>query len=445
MSNPDVEKQKKIFAKYLSDKRILIADPSSTSRVALANILGQMGAKTANMVLVGSYQVAEEELKRIKPTIVISEYDLGKRCGLELLQNQRQQNPEFKKCLFILVTGNTSQSAVARSAEEDVDTYILKPFTPDSLRGTIMKTALAKINPSEYMKIIDKGKDQLSQGLFDDAIVTFKQAVKLDKAPSLAYFYIGQARVLKKMMNEAEGDYGTGLNFNKIHYKCMVGLYDVLSGQKQYAKAYDTIKRISQYFPANPQRLTAVLRLAIMTKSYEDVERYYRMFTNMDERSEDLVKYVCAALVVCGKYYLLNGNNTRALEVFKNAAISAGGRGKILREIITTLMDFDLVKQSEEYLKRFPADSRKSADFLAMEFLIVDRSRPPSAVIDHGRQILNQGINDPVVFQLLIKRAAEVGFADYAEDLVGKGGALYPDKKDLFAKTYEKHKKAQAA
>jgi CheY-like chemotaxis protein len=442
-TNADVEKQRKIFSKYLSDKKIVIADPNKTSRAALANILSQMGAKSINMVLAGSYQVAEEELKRAKPTIVIAEYDMGKRCGLELLQSLRQDNPEFKKCLFVLVTGNGSQSAVARSAEEDVDTFILKPFNQDSLRATIMKTALAKINPSEYMKTIEIGKGQMSEGKFDESIATFKSALKMDKTPSLAYFYIGQAQVLKKMLQEAEGEFSTGLNVNKIHYKCMVGLYDVLATQKQHVKAYDTIKRISQYFPANPQRLAAVLRLAIVTKSYEDVERYYRMFTNMENRNEELVKYICAALVVCGKYYLISSNNTRALEVFKNAAISAGGRTKILREIITTLMEFDLAKQSEEFLKRFPAESRKQADYLTMELLLVDKTRAASAVLDHGRQLLNQGVNDPMIYQVLIRRSAEVGFNDAAEDMVAKASGLYPDKKALFSKILEENRKSK--
>lgn len=439
----DAEKQRKIFSKYLSDKRIVIADPNKTSRTALAHILNQMGAKAVNMVLAGTYQVAEEELKRAKPNIVISEYDLGKRCGLELLQSLRQDNPEFKKCLFVLVTGNGSQSAVARSAEEDVDTFILKPFNQDSLRANIMKTALAKINPSEYMKTIEVGKGQMSEGKFDESIETFKSALKMDKTPSLAYFYIGQAQVLKKMLQEAEGEFSTGLNINKIHYKCMVGLYDVLASQKQHVKAYETIKRISQYFPANPQRLAAVLRLAIVTKSYEDVERYYRMFTNMENRNEELIRYICAALVVCGKYYLLSSNSTRALEVLKNAAISAGGRTKILREIITTLIEFDLVKQAEEFLKRYPADTHKQPDYLSMEMLLVDKTRPASAVLDHGRQLVSQGINDPLIYQVLIRRSAEVGFNDAAEDMVAKASNLYPDKKAMFAKTLEENRKVK--
>jgi two-component system chemotaxis response regulator CheY len=426
----------KIFQKYIEDKKIVIADTSAVSRTSLAGLLNSMGAKQGNISLVPNYQMAEAEIENRKPHIVICDYDLGKKCGLDLLQMQRQQNPDFRNSLFILVTGNTSQSAVAKAAEEDIDTFILKPFTADTLRASILKTALAKIDPPQYVKVIERGKNELADGKFDDAIATFEYARTLDPLPSLACFYLGQANLLKAMFDGAQGSYQKGLEYNKIHYKCMVGLYEVLMTKKMHTEAYDVIKRISHYFPANPQRLTAVLRLAIVTKSYDDVERYYRVFTNIDTRNEEMIKYVCAALVVCGKYYLQKNFGTRALELFQKAAATASGRTRILREIVLSLVEYGMVKEAEKFLQRFLPESRTGPDFSAMELLVLDKTAHRSTVIEKGRELLTKNIFDPVIYQILIRKSVEAGLIPAAEDLVRTARQRWPDQGEQFENAF---------
>ena len=67
-------------------------------------------------MLASSIADAEQEIQKRKPNIVVAESTFGKQSGLDLLQRQRENNPESKNCLFILLTGNSSQSAVARAA-----------------------------------------------------------------------------------------------------------------------------------------------------------------------------------------------------------------------------------------------------------------------------------------------------------------------------------------
>ena len=199
---------------------------------------------------------------------------------------QRVKNRALKDSLFVLVTGNTSQTAVARAAEEDVDAYIIKPFTAGVFRASLIRAAVLKTDPPEYLKIIERGKTQLQDGHLDDALKTFDHCKTLDSSPTLACFYAGQSHELKQAADTAKGNYLKGLEYNKIHYKCLVGLYENLMTRKLHVDAYSVIKKLSQYFPANPQRMTAVLRLAIVTSSYEDVERYYRIFTTIDPGNE---------------------------------------------------------------------------------------------------------------------------------------------------------------
>ena len=431
------DKNAKLFEKYIADKKILIADVSASSRAGLAKTMINLGAKATLITLAQSYAEAEQEMARIKPHVVLCDYNLGPRCGLDLLQEQRKQNPDSKNSLFVLVTGNTSQSAVAQAAEEDIDMFILKPYTIEVLRNSIIRGAISKIYPSDYVKTIEEGKKLLFAGKADESMVIFERAMKLDPKPSLACFYHGQASLMKQALEPAQKKYSEGLEFNKIHYKCLVGLFELLMTKKLYNEAYDTVKRIARYFPANPQRLNTVLRLAIMTKNYEDIERYYQAFIAMDERNEDLVRYVCAALVVCGKFYLQKNLASRALELFQKAGTTASGRVNILREIIMALLSFDLAKEAPEFLRRFPPDAQSGPDFLALEYAVLDKSAPAGVVIERGRQLVAKGVHDSLIYKVLIRRSRETGFQDSAESLTHDALAKWPDQKDEILKALQ--------
>ena len=404
MPNP-ADQTEQLFKAWVEKQKVLVADANAASRAGLARVMSNLGAKTANQCTSG-YDEATEQIGAQKPTVIICDYDLGPKCGLDLLQTQRKAHPESRKCLFVLVTGNTSQSAVAQAAEEDVDTYVLKPYTLGVLRNSIMKAALAKVNPTDYTKKIEEGKVQLEAGKFDEALKIFGEAKGMDPKPALACFYLGQAGLLKQLMDPAQDNFKEGLNFNKIHYKCMVGLFELLQKKKDHIEAYEIIKRVSRYFPANPERLAAVLRLAIMTGNYDDIERYYQAFTSIDTRNEELIKYICAALVVCGKFYLQQSHTSRAMELFTKAAVTAGGgRTKFLREIILALLANNMLKDAQSYLLRFDPATHGGAEYLTMDYLIADRTLPPSAVVQKGRDLIAKGIHDPQIYLILVARS----------------------------------------
>lgn len=428
----------KIFTDYISTRRILIADGAAAARAGLSQTLVGLGAKMPNIRLADSYEVASTEMQQFKPQVVLCDYDLGNGMGLNLLQQQRKEIPDSSESLFVLITGNNSQSAVARAAEEDVDTFILKPYTLEVLRNCITQAAMAKLRPSPYMKKIKEGRTLLEAGKPKEAKEIFRQAATLDPKPSLAFGYLGQAEMMEHILEAAKGNYETGLNYNKIHYKCITGLFDIQIEQKSYDSAYNTVKKISRYFPANPQRLTQVLRLAIMTKNYDDIERYYQIFTSIDARNDELIRYVCAALVVCGKFYLQANFPSRALELFKKAAATGSGRTKIIRELIQALCEFDMHKEAKEFLSRFPAETHKQADYLASEYLVSERSMESALLVDKGRKLIKEGIEDLMIYRVLIRHSVAVGLKDAADELIRTASTKWGDIQQIVQKDLAK-------
>jgi CheY-like chemotaxis protein len=415
---------------YLSRHEVLIVDPVSSARVSLAATLAKMGASRQKMALVSSLAEARTEIQKSKPKLVFTDFMIGADSGLDLLQDQKTNysKEELKATMFVLVTSNASQSTVARAAEEDVDTFIIKPYTIDTLRKTLASTVHQKLNPSRYLQLIEQGKEHLFKMEFDRALDLFEDAMLLHEQPTLACFYAGQAEFMKTAIASAEGNYEKGLSFNKIHYKCMVGLYELLMSQKKYHEAYGIIRRLAQYFPANPKRLASVLRLTILTENFEDIEGYYQIYLKIGERGEDLVKYMCSALVVNGKHFLRQEKNVRAIQLFDSAAVSAGGKTHFLYYIIETLVDFKLLDEAERFLSRLGKLAPDSEDYLISNFLISTLYDDLNASIQMGRKLLRDGVESPAVYEKLIAQSIKGEYVDAAEELFLTGCKKWPDR-----------------
>ena len=430
------EKEIQAFQKYLSTRKIVIADEGSSSRAGITQIFMQLGVKMSQITLASSFSEAAQAIVEKQPDIVIAEYNFGKSSGLELLQSQREANPDVKKTLFVLLTSNGSQTAVARAAEEDIDAFILKPFTPEVLRATLIRTAVFKLNPPEYIKVIEQGKALLTEGNLEEAEKVFGKAVDLDPKPSLALFYLGQVHSLRKMTEISKGEYEKGLQFNRIHYKCMVGLYELLMSLKLHGPAYEVVQKISRYFPANPKRLTEVLRLAIINKKYDDVERYYQVFCDIDTRNDILVNYICAALVVCAKYYFQTGNRSRALELCQKAAATSAGKEKIIREIVLTLLDAKIAGEAEKFLGRYPLDQRQNPEFRLLDLEVRNGLMAAPAIIDLGRKLVAENVVSPRLFEILVTRALEMKAQALAENLMHDGVSRFPELKERLSRLF---------
>ena len=363
----------KLVKDYLSAAHILIVDQSPSIRIGLKKALTDMGANSQQIYLAGTITAAELILQENKPRIVLCDYQIDGTYGLDLIQKQREiYHQEKNLCLFFLVTSNTSQSAVAQAAEEDVDAYILKPYTIDGLRSSIARAILSKIEPSDYFKLIEDGKVLLERNQFDEAISVFQMAVRQDDKPSLAHFYEGLTYFKKELLDNSQCSYESGLSSNKIHYKCLVGLFDLLLSMKKYEQAYEVVQRIIKYFPANPKRLASVLKLAIQTGHYSDIELFYAEYIKIEDRDEELIRAVCAALIVCGKHFLNMNQKENGLNLLFKASVSAGGRHLLLKKIVEVLVQFSHITEARMVLRRFSNPSDEDEDYSSSSKLILE-------------------------------------------------------------------------
>jgi CheY-like chemotaxis protein len=422
------EEKRKLFKDFLEKNQVLIVDKSSASRRRLTKTLVDMGAKRNQMHSVAHYEEAIQIVKDNNPQLILSDYTINGGSGFNLFTQNKEMHPDDKLCTSILITSNISQSAVAKAAEEDVDSFIIKPYTVQSLEKSLVNAVINKLYPSQYAQAIEKGKELMFAGEYEQAMETFDEALLLNKKPSLAHFYHGQCKYFLKMSEDAQDDYSKGLEINNIHFKCQVGLYEIFKKEKKLKEAYEVVRNISKYFPSNPDRLKEVIRLAIVTENYDDMEDYYNIFVELDERTEDVVTHVCAGMFVYGKYKNIEGDQDKMKEVFDKIGISCAGLTRFLKAMIEVLVENNIYKDAKKLVSRFSVSDDNRSDYEICQFLADSHFMTNPERISSGLDLFNREFRHPLALKILINSLYKEGSEKKAEQYLDEANHLWPDK-----------------
>lgn len=420
-------KKVELFKEFLQNNDILVVDKSSASRRRLTKTLVDMGSKRNQVHSVAHYSEAIEIIKTNKPKLVLSDYAVNGGSGFDLFKEYRQIHAEDKKSVLVLITSNISQSAVAKAAEEDVDAFIIKPYTVKSLEKSLINAVVNKLYPSEYVQTIEKGKEKLFAGEYEEALSLFEEAIALNKKPALAHFYHGQAKYFLESIQDAEDDYEKGLSLNNLHFKCQIGLYEIFQKENRQKEAYDVVRNIAKYFPANPDRLKEVVRLCMITKNYEDMEIYYDIFVNLEERADDVIDYVCAGLYIYGKYVMLNGEKDKAKDIYEKVGISCAGKSKFLKAMIINLVENKIFAEAQRLVNRFAATEENIADYEISSFIANSDSGSTTDIISQGLELFNKGYKHPLSAKILIDAMYKSGSDKKADEYLEEAIHLWPD------------------
>lgn len=116
--------------------KILIIDDFATMRRILKNILKQLGFK--NLVEADDGTTALNVLESQKIDLIISDWNMPKMTGLELLKKVRAST-EYKKTPFLMVTAEAQKQNVIEAVQAGVSNYVVKPFTAEAISDKLKK------------------------------------------------------------------------------------------------------------------------------------------------------------------------------------------------------------------------------------------------------------------------------------------------------------------
>ena len=118
----------------LQQIKVLIVDDTSTSRMLIRDGLEQLGIR--NIVVAAD---GEQALKMMMSTpchLIISDYNMPKLDGLQLLQAIRSYKPTAA-VPFIILTGKGDAAVLTRGKALGLNNYLTKPIDMGALKKAI--------------------------------------------------------------------------------------------------------------------------------------------------------------------------------------------------------------------------------------------------------------------------------------------------------------------
>lgn len=117
-----------------SKQAVLVVDDFGTMRRIVSNLL-----RDAGFLHLSEAEDGAEALRKLEGgnfQFVVSDWNMPKMTGLELLKSVRQSS-QLKHLPFLLVTAEARKENIVEAAHAGADGYIVKPFTAATLKEKV--------------------------------------------------------------------------------------------------------------------------------------------------------------------------------------------------------------------------------------------------------------------------------------------------------------------
>lgn len=411
---------------FLGDGICLLVEPSSSFGASLQSCLAEIGIPLSQVATSKKFEEAKKIVEEKKPKLIVTEYDLQPGMGLELIEMQETQYDDNAR-IGMIVTKNSSDSAVAEAAEGAVDAFLLKPFSVGIFRTKLSDVLTRKTRPSDYQKLLQVGRTKAAANDFEGAIAAFNAAKTRETKPSMACCMAAKIYERQEKWELALAEYRQGRQFQPLHYKCMIGEFEVLSKLKRYADAYEVVGRLRDNYPIPPVRLGEFFTAAVFTYNFADLPRYFEMYLAFENRTPWLTNLVAVGLTAAGKYHLQKKDPAKAMPFFEMGLTARGRDITYVELVFDELMKAEAFKEAEFILsKTLPADVGGKQNN-QMRFRIDQRTLTPEQLVERGKRMINEGQGSPEIYRLMVELLAKLGRTTMAESMISTAAKDYPD------------------
>lgn len=305
----------------LKGKKVLIADRQASTRMALRDMVQELGVST--VLNAGSAGDVIRMVKAAPVDIILCEYKLDEvRDGQQLLEELRHEKLIPLSTMFMMITNERGYQQVVAVAEFAPDDYLLKPFTPEQLYQRLLRANLKKQVFGAVYDCVEKGVIDLALQECDmviqsqpkfvldalrlkiDVLTTAgrtEEAEKLletvlaSRATPWAQMGLAHVRYRQDRLEDAE-KICESLLAEKGEF---LAAYDFLAKVKQEMgkddEALNVLERASGYSSFNVRRMRKTAEVAEKTGDLEKASRLYnRVIDRVRDssliRSEDFAK-----------------------------------------------------------------------------------------------------------------------------------------------------------
>lgn len=200
-------------------------------------------------------RIAWKKLTSGEPVhLIVSDLNMPDMNGIDLLEKVRTSEA-YWDLPFVIITAEENQDQLMSSIEVEVDSYILKPFTPVKLETEISRVLDKKYNPSPYALALQKGRELLSLGEDSEAaLAALKAAIRLQPQEADPYYFCAIIHEREGRRDEAKSCLEKCILLKEAYPKA----YDLLGllyhREKNYSAEYKILRRITELSPHKLER-----------------------------------------------------------------------------------------------------------------------------------------------------------------------------------------------
>lgn len=161
---------------------VVIAEPVGSMRLTIAGLLDNINFK--KIIQAGNGAEVLTIMEHEKVDIVISEYELPKVGGIELLKKIRK-NPQTAMLPFILLSSTIEHDEVIEAIKNGVSEYVVKPFSINILKKRIISSILHPIKStatsvkSSIKKLSEESNKKFEILIVDDTATNIHLAANI--------------------------------------------------------------------------------------------------------------------------------------------------------------------------------------------------------------------------------------------------------------------------
>lgn len=230
---------------------ILIVDDKFTMRRTIRNLLQRLGYQ--NFLEADDGDTALGKLHTNKVDLVLCDWNMPRMNGLELLRTVREDH-NLKDLPFLMVTAEMNEGQVAEAGEEDVDAYVLKPFTPAILHEKIESALRHRNKVSPIDTHLEVGNVLMRSRQFDNAMTEYRAALQINPNSPRALLAVGTAYEAKEQRQEAKEYYLQAAKLAPLFLKAHEALAMLAESQNDLVEASVHWQRAVDISPRKMER-----------------------------------------------------------------------------------------------------------------------------------------------------------------------------------------------
>lgn len=232
---------------------LLLVDDNFTMLTLMMPMLQSLGYR--NFITASSGREAWNKLNGDQEIhLVVSDLIMPGLNGIELLTMIRESE-KFWDLPFVMITGDENKDQLMSSIEIDINSYIIKPFTPEKLEKEINAVLREKYYPTPYHQAVNKGLEALFQQNEPEAAwLHFIEAGELQPLEADPFYF--RAIILDRQgrVEEAKASLRKCISLRQAHTKAHDLLALIYHREGDYGEEVRVLNTITELSPNNMER-----------------------------------------------------------------------------------------------------------------------------------------------------------------------------------------------